>query len=145
MTKPWSGIELKPRPARGAVALPGADGLFYEGPVGAGSIVVSAVQLGERDLVNWPGFDGFLNGALLRRPRARVPRRARRRVDGPADPMGRVRRTAPTTPTSPRRCGGSPATPARRPTPATVAVDCRRAATPRRSIRLGGGYAIPED
>ncbi|MBA3481936.1 MAG: hypothetical protein H0T51_08990, partial [Pirellulales bacterium] len=66
VTKPWSGIELKPRP--GAVALCGAEGLFYEGPVGAGSIVVSAVQLGERDLINWPGFDGFLNGALLRRP-----------------------------------------------------------------------------
>jgi hypothetical protein len=66
VTKPWSGIELKPRP--NAVALPGAEGLFYEGPVGAGSIVVSAVQLGERDLINWPGFDGFLNGALLRRP-----------------------------------------------------------------------------
>jgi hypothetical protein len=36
--------------------------------VGSGSIVVSAIQLAERDLVNWPGFDGFLNGALLRRP-----------------------------------------------------------------------------
>jgi hypothetical protein len=67
VTKPWSGVELKPRPR--AVALPGADGLFYEGPVGAGSIVVSAVQLAERDLVNWPGYDSFLNGALLGRPR----------------------------------------------------------------------------
>ncbi len=66
VTRPWSGIELKPRP--GAVALRGAEELFYERPVGAGSIVVSAVQLGERDLVNWPGYDGFLNGALLRRP-----------------------------------------------------------------------------
>ncbi|HEX6961910.1 MAG TPA: hypothetical protein VF175_08595, partial [Lacipirellula sp.] len=68
VTKPWSGVELKPKSDRDAVALPGAEGLFIEGPVGAGSIVVSAVQLGERDLVNWPGFDGFLNGALLRRP-----------------------------------------------------------------------------
>jgi hypothetical protein len=67
VTKPWSGVELKPRD--GAKALPHADKLFYERSVGAGSIVVSAVQLGERDLVNWPGFDGFLNGALLRRPR----------------------------------------------------------------------------
>jgi hypothetical protein len=66
-TRPWSGIELTPR--SGVVKpLPGCEGLFYEGAVGSGTIVVSAVQLAERDLVNWPGFDGFLNGALLRRP-----------------------------------------------------------------------------
>lgn len=66
MTKPWSAVTLAPRP--GAHALPGGEGLFYERAVGAGSIVVSAMQLGERDLVNWSGYDGFLNGALLRRP-----------------------------------------------------------------------------
>lgn len=66
-TKPWSGVELTPRPGVGQ-ALAGGEGLFYEGAVGAGSIVVSAVQLAERDLVNWPAFDGFLNGGLLRRP-----------------------------------------------------------------------------
>jgi hypothetical protein len=76
VTIPWSGVALKPRPH--AHALRGCDGLFYEGAVGAGSIVVSAVQLAERDLVNWPGFDGFLNGALLRRP----PRRFRVEDDG---------------------------------------------------------------
>lgn len=76
VTKPWSGVELKPR--EGARALPFADKLFYERQVGAGSIVVSAVQLAERDLVNWPGFDGFLNGALLRRP----SREFRDNVDG---------------------------------------------------------------
>jgi hypothetical protein len=76
VTKPWSGVELKPRD--GAKALPHADKLFYERSVGAGSIVVSAVQLAERDLVNWPGFDGFLNGALLRRP----PREFRVQEDG---------------------------------------------------------------
>jgi len=67
VTKPWSGVELKPRPL--AVALPGCEGLFYELPVGAGSVVASGVQLAERELVNWPGFDGFINGALLARPR----------------------------------------------------------------------------
>jgi hypothetical protein len=67
VTKPWSAVELKPRP--GAVALRGGEGLFYEGSVGSGSIVVSAVQLSERDLVNWPGYDSFLNGGLLGRPR----------------------------------------------------------------------------
>jgi hypothetical protein len=67
-TKPWSGIELTPRAAARAQALPGAEGLFYECPVGSGTVVVSAMQLTERDLLNWPGFDSFLNGALLRRP-----------------------------------------------------------------------------
>ena len=66
LTRPWSAIELKPRP--GAAELTGSDGLFYERGVGAGSVVVSAMQLAERDLINWPAFDGFLNGALLRRP-----------------------------------------------------------------------------
>jgi hypothetical protein len=76
-TRPWSGVELTPRAGKG-VALPGAEGLFYEGPVGAGSIVVSAVQLTERDLLSWPGYDGFLNSALLRRP----ARRFREEVGG---------------------------------------------------------------
>jgi hypothetical protein len=66
VTRPWSGVELSPRPDARAVA--GADGLFVERAVGSGTIVVSAVQLAERDLVTWPGYDGFLNGALLRRP-----------------------------------------------------------------------------
>jgi hypothetical protein len=65
-TKPWSAVVLKPH--ADALPLAGADGLFYEAPVGAGSVVVSAFQLAERDFINWPGFDGFLNGALLRRP-----------------------------------------------------------------------------
>lgn len=76
-TRPWSGVELTPRKGVGQ-ALPGAEGLFYEGAVGSGSIVVSAIQLAERDLVNWPGFDSFLNGALLRRP----ARRFRSEEDG---------------------------------------------------------------
>ncbi|RIK73534.1 MAG: hypothetical protein DCC67_17800 [Planctomycetota bacterium] len=66
LAKPWSGIALKPR--EGARPLPAAEGLFYERRVGLGSIVASAVQLTERELVNWPGFDGFLHGGLLRRP-----------------------------------------------------------------------------
>ncbi len=76
VTRPWSGVELLPR--EGAKPLPGAGNLFVERAVGSGSIVVSAIQLAERDLVNWPGFDGFLNGALLRRP----PRVFRVEADG---------------------------------------------------------------
>jgi hypothetical protein len=65
--RPLSIAKLEPRP--GARSLPGCEGLIYEANVGAGSICVSALRLTERQLVNWPGFDGLLNGALLRRPR----------------------------------------------------------------------------
>lgn len=67
VNRPWSGIRLEPR--AGARELPGGGGLFYERDVGQGSIVISAVQLSQRDLINWPGFDGLLNAVLLRRPR----------------------------------------------------------------------------
>ena len=66
---PWSGVRLEPRAE--ARELAGGGQLFYERDVGRGSIVVSAMQLAERALINWPGYDGFLNGALWRRPRRR--------------------------------------------------------------------------
>jgi len=43
-------------------------GLFFERRIGSGSIVVSAIHLSEREFINWPGYDGFLNAGLLRRP-----------------------------------------------------------------------------
>ena len=66
-TKPWSGVRLKP--VNGATELVGGAGLFYERGVGQGTIVVSGIQLAERDFINWGGYDSFLNAALLRRPR----------------------------------------------------------------------------
>lgn len=65
--EPISGIELNPRD--GATQLPGAAGLFYSKDVGRGVVIVSAIQLSEREFINWPGFDGFLNAGLLGRPR----------------------------------------------------------------------------
>jgi hypothetical protein len=65
--RPLSGIQLDPRD--GAVELPGGEQLFYVRAIGRGAVVVSALQLNERDFVNWPGFDGFLNAGLLGRPR----------------------------------------------------------------------------
>ena len=65
-SSPWSAVRLKPHDD--AVELPGTAGLFYERAVGYGSVVVSGVQLAQRDLVNWPGFDSFLNAVVLRRP-----------------------------------------------------------------------------
>ena len=64
--KPLAAIELKTHEKSKEVA--GGANLFVERLVGNGSIVVSAVQLTDRDLINWPGFDGFLNAGLLRRP-----------------------------------------------------------------------------
>lgn len=65
--KPFSGIELDPRD--GSKLLPGAAGLFYFKDVGRGAVIASAIQLSEREFINWPGFDGFLNAGLLGRPR----------------------------------------------------------------------------
>lgn len=66
-TAAWSGIQLNVRP--GATALPNTGGLFVERQVGRGRIVVSAIQLSERDFINWrSGFEGFFNACLLRRP-----------------------------------------------------------------------------
>lgn len=64
---PWSGIDLRARD--NASELVGGGQLFYELGVGQGTVVVSAVQLAERELINWPGYDSFLNAGLLRRPR----------------------------------------------------------------------------
>ena len=67
LNAPWSGIKLVP--AADAKPLPNTGGLFVERQVGRGRIVVSAMQLSERDLINWrSGFESFFNACLLRRP-----------------------------------------------------------------------------
>lgn len=67
-TAPWSGITLTPR--TGAQPLPSTGGLFVERQVGRGRVVVSAMQLAERDFINWrSGYESFVNACLLRRPR----------------------------------------------------------------------------
>ncbi len=64
---PWSGIGLEPR--AGARPLWSTGGLLVERPVGRGRIVVSAMQLSERELINWrSGFESLFNACLLRRP-----------------------------------------------------------------------------
>ena len=70
--RPLSGVKLTPR--EGAREVAGGAGLFYERNVGQGSIVVSALQLAQRELINWPGYDSFFNAALLGRPDAVFPR-----------------------------------------------------------------------
>lgn len=66
-TVEWSGIKLKARPEAEPVIDMG--NLFAERRVGRGRIIVSAMQLAERDLVNWAGgFDNLFNSLVLRRP-----------------------------------------------------------------------------
>jgi len=68
---PWSGIELVESPEQQKLDVLGqrTGGLIVERRVGRGRIVVSAMQLAERDLVNWKsGFESLFNGGILRRP-----------------------------------------------------------------------------
>lgn len=66
MTAPWPGVKLVARPEGQFVADTGQ--LVAERQVGRGRIVATAFRLSERDLWNWPSFDSFFNGAILRRP-----------------------------------------------------------------------------
>lgn len=67
LTAPWSAINLKLH--ADAKPLPKTGGLFVERQVGRGRIVVSAVQISERDLINWrSGFQSLFNACVMRRP-----------------------------------------------------------------------------
>jgi hypothetical protein len=77
---PWSAVRLRPRaetmPSRKVRPqinpMAGFGGLlFNQRGVGRGSILVTGIQLAERDWISWPGHDSFLNGVLLQRPRRR--------------------------------------------------------------------------
>lgn len=70
LTRPWSGQKLKLRAEDTASLISSPDGqpLLVERRVGRGRVVVSAFRLSERDLRDWPCFDGFFNALLLRRP-----------------------------------------------------------------------------
>lgn len=66
-TAPWSAVKLDLHPD--ARPLPNTGELLAERQVGRGRIVVTAMQLAERDLVNWrSGFESLFNACLLRRP-----------------------------------------------------------------------------
>ncbi|HUY36499.1 MAG TPA: hypothetical protein VMV69_27430 [Pirellulales bacterium] len=63
----WTGQKLKPRPESQVLARSGEEPLLVERRVGRGRVIVSAFRLAQRELRNWPSFDNFLNGALMRR------------------------------------------------------------------------------
>ena len=68
LVRPWTGVHLKP--VKGAQVLLGSgeEPLVVERRLGRGRIVLTAFRLSQRELRNWPSFDGFLNGCLMRRP-----------------------------------------------------------------------------
>ncbi len=66
--KPWSGVELLAH--REASQLLDSPHLV-ERRVGRGRVVVSAFRLDQRELREWPGYDGFWHTCLLRRPARR--------------------------------------------------------------------------
>ncbi len=65
-TNAWPGVQLEP--TEDAAPLIGSGGLILEKPAGLGTVAVTAFRLTQRELLNWKGFDGLLNGALFRRP-----------------------------------------------------------------------------
>ena len=68
--RPWSAVALEVNDVVGVRVLartPQEIPLVVERPVGRGRVVVTAFRLRQRDLINWPGFDGFANACLLRR------------------------------------------------------------------------------
>lgn len=62
----WSGVKLKKH--ADAQYVPTTGELIVERRIGRGRVVVSAFKLAGREVTTWPGWDGFVNGCLMRRP-----------------------------------------------------------------------------
>ncbi|MBI2823175.1 MAG: hypothetical protein HYX69_00635 [Planctomycetia bacterium] len=68
LSQPWTGEELAPHADASVVAATEQQQpLIVERAVGRGRAVLTAFRLSQRDLVNWPGYDGLFNACLLRR------------------------------------------------------------------------------
>jgi len=64
-SRTWTGARLVLHPE--ATSLPGAEGLVAERQIGRGRIVATAFELTRPELLRWPSFDSFFNGAVMRR------------------------------------------------------------------------------
>jgi hypothetical protein len=64
----FSRLEMTPRDRNRDRPIANSEPFFFQRDVGLGSVVISAIQLAEPDLINWPGFDAFFNNAILGRP-----------------------------------------------------------------------------
>ncbi len=67
--KPLLGIEFNPHPD--AVEVDGTGGLVLERRIGRGRVVVTAFSLEAKQVIGWPSYESFFNGALMRRPARR--------------------------------------------------------------------------
>ena len=68
VVRPWTGVHLKTAEGAQVLLASGDEPLVVERSLGRGRIVLTAFRLSQRELRNWPSFDGFLNGCLMRRP-----------------------------------------------------------------------------
>ncbi|HVX10562.1 MAG TPA: hypothetical protein VHC22_05240 [Pirellulales bacterium] len=66
--RPWSGIHLKLAPGATTLVASGQEPLIAERRTGRGRVVLTAFHINQRELRDWPSFDNFFNGGLLRRP-----------------------------------------------------------------------------
>jgi hypothetical protein len=66
LVKPLAGLKLQCR--EDGAFIPHTGSLVAERRVGQGRLVITAFPLNSAVVQNWPNFDGFLNGAILRRP-----------------------------------------------------------------------------
>lgn len=66
--RPWSGVHLKLASGATALVTSGDEPLVAERRTGRGRVVLTAFRLSQRELRDWPSFDNFFNGGLLRRP-----------------------------------------------------------------------------
>jgi hypothetical protein len=65
MTRPWSGLALKPQ--KDAIRIPQTGDLVLARNVGRGRVVLTAFNLKQKEFTDWPGIDSFVNAALLGR------------------------------------------------------------------------------
>lgn len=70
VVQPWTGVKLQlhPEAERSERFHLGVEPLVADRRVGRGRVVVTAFRLSQRELVDWPSFDGFFNACLLLRP-----------------------------------------------------------------------------
>lgn len=67
VARSWTGQKMKLKNGAAALVSSGPEPLVAENRVGRGRVVVTAFRLSQRELRNWPSFDGFFNACLLRR------------------------------------------------------------------------------
>lgn len=80
MTRSWSGLAIQPHPDTTVIANTG--NLVFARNVGRGRVVLTAFNLKQKEFIDWPGIDSFINAAILGRgPRVFAPTNSFAQVD----------------------------------------------------------------